>query len=525
KKKLKDKKEKVETKEKIQKEFKSIEEKITEEDIDSVRSELGESSREALIFKFFKYIFSDNTISDENARKFAKEQYDSIFGNGFYELVMKMSTFMQVRDRILAVDKFWDLKVSELVKRIENVELSLEKDVRFSKYFKDLKEKSKIVGDQSVKSLPRNFRINILKAIITKITENALELSKNPPNGLDTELISTEIIYSDLARPIIIAEDIIDYSKHHIENWKESKLNANTSKKGKRVCPFCNNPFEESNLAVASIIGSSDVFNNRILGGVQSGQINICQLCELEHLLRYLSLGKKPPELMILSPTINISSEIGNYILNKIMELKEGIDVNVENFTTQIGFRWIENTSRALLEHFNDIMKFLAKISSQTYLDLIKREVQENDKERNIEKLKKVFENDLIEEDLKEFNEHFGTSFRNWKDLAEAVINGKVRSDYSEVWKDIVEECLKENNIMQIPAYFIYRTPNFILSPLMNPIIRKVPPYYKEEANVNWALRKIFVEILTHFVTDCAVKIISSEKETLIPAEIPKGIA
>jgi len=440
------------------------------------KSEFAEINPEIVLFSFFKTIFK--TLATEEMVTTAQIEFDKIFGEGIFKELQSMANLKPARDRVIAIDNYWSLPIN-----------------RFEGNSNEL-----------IKTLTAVERQRILRETLTRIC--TIARNKNPPvkTNFYKEIIF-KIAENDLIYPINVNLNAIkSISQSYLEYWIDSKHSQQSAKSSFYICPSCNNKFQEENLIAAEITGFKEQFTNRAIGGSKTQKgISICNLCELEYLLRYLTIKGKITHLIILYPEICVNFRQGTNLIKQIMELERGIsklksDKIKGNSFMEFSFR--NQVLEPKLGEYSTILKSLKNQNIENFLEFF-----------SYQKTSKTVTKDLINavidtidgfcEIPKSFPEL--NSFEEALNLTQKLLPFVDRKEIQVILEGKIPN--ESENYA-----FHYVTPNIVIWTLKQGIVKKKKGK-DEESKVNIALKKLLIATMVSIATGYSTAIIDTNDQ------------
>ncbi|MHA1876620.1 MAG: type I-D CRISPR-associated protein Cas10d/Csc3 [Promethearchaeota archaeon] len=455
-------------------------------EFEKVKAEMAVISPESTLFQFFKGIFCHDIISTPKMTQLAKKKFNAIFGEGEAEKLFSLSTLHPVRDRLMVIDNYWSLRVSQL---------------------------NNGNNDKIIQTLPNEERIDLLKNTLLKIAKEVYFESSITQTNHYYEVIE-EIAKTDFIYPNFLnLKELKKYCNNYLKSWIESKQSQKSKRSNLFICPRCNQEYKERNYVAKEISGFKKKFSNRVIGGTAMRDgMSICVQCELELALRSLASNGKAKDLVVLYPPISSDRNYGERARKKINELERGIEktANLENINSfqVFGFRNIDVAAKTILENPSFLLEFSRKQSVNEFLKLFSYQIQADSV---LENIKKAFEKVINEFGL-ELSPvpHFKTIEEAIKLIKKQII---IHNEVQGTKEGIDEGFIRKRLVKYYPfskknIQFINQTPNFFIWSTSQELGRTESGVDKE-AEVNIYLKKIFIGVLIAFYTNYSVAILN----------------
>lgn len=434
-----------------------------ERDPDSILKAIQESKKEKRDSFYMNYSLSGDEI-ENNIKKFRIWLGKSNPYLALFELVNSLIA----NERLVNNDArvFLIEKVSEKFSFEQSEKEELKKILPVTGKYMPLAYQI-IFVDRLEKIFGEKWHDETLKWLVN-LFEEAWTVYGFDAKGID-EKIDTLIIF-DLAFP-----SSMNFKQIAIESkefYKESKEHAlSKTQKAKKMCLICNSYFTGENRSISEIIGFSKKFTNRLVGTKTLENVNICKSCEIEYLLRYLTLGVRPEELIVVYPETNTTFELGQALQKKVKELESKIiEINSSEYpdiARIIRLREVSRISEILVNDDN----FLSALSVDKLINHTsyrRREIKDSeDKKIELTKIVELFLKEKGYSSVNEINEDHNTSFTSLDDAINAIIKG---NGFSKKFMDEVKSKIydKEKKFREINKDLAasYVTPNFVVIPL-----------------------------------------------------------
>lgn len=314
------------------------------------------------------------------------------------------------------------------------------------------------------------FENNLIK-LLDEIYDAVKDLKGQliPPEMIKDILL--DLHYSELGT---LTNRYPEIAQNLARNYSEGKTDKNH-----RNCFFCGLTYY--NDAIKERIGEGPrKFSNKLIGGkrVASGhQAGICSLCETEATLRKIIMGSLPSEIILLSPEINMSTEIRRQWAAEIKLFLDMKNCSISLLNEKTLSKAIKNIALAednIIKNIN--AKWLSEniIYSKDKMNKIKKGLQE------------------FYEKIEDFNEDYGTPFTSFEELIDAILMRRW-------WAADLERFLPTAEEIE----YIYETANYLFIFLRYSLKRK------EEPESSGYLRKLFFGILISIIFNARIKFIS----------------
>jgi hypothetical protein len=268
----------------------------------------------------------------------------------------------------------------------------------------------------------------------------------------------------------------------------------------------------ESNLIRAALLsdekGVAKGFNNKATGGISlQDSVNVCILCYSELLLRRISLGKTPSDLIVLFPSLNFQRFQGLSLMQKIQEIRNKLEqyysYHNPNLNERIRFTDVRNITTQILQ--KEAYKISVELSPDRFIEAFKFESGENTKKKDIEKIEGYLDENW--DSVENFNAEFALNYDSLKKVAEDILNRKCPIPIHEA-NSVIEGA----GINAVQYSFVFETPNFMIISL--PVSFK---FNDDEADVNILLKRLLFASYLFLLTDSAVMVIPAKEVIYIP--------
>ncbi|MBM4466969.1 MAG: hypothetical protein FJ014_15685 [Chloroflexi bacterium] len=446
-------------------------EELNESATDLQSERIGSARPEMAVFRFFKNAMGADLIG-EDGMSVAEQEYDAIFGQGAWNDLKSMSTYMPASDMAKRVDRFWELPGKQF--RLDVV---------------------------SIEELAPDKRVDLLIDTLTGIANKVYAVIPNPPTRATLAREMAAGFIQDLVSP---AEqiDLPELARQQMEFYAASKPFAGKqTKKARYLCPICNTPFEEGTKAAADFVDKPESHTNRGVAHGPFGYITICDTCKHERILRQLLLGERAAELIIIFPRMNIGPGAGEILMHKAQTLYD------RAYALMVGDT--EDPDRRLWLAFTPFIadqvldQDLYQLTPEQLADLLAYRPGEENRQKNRRQLEKALR-EAYEDDLEGVNAEWGTDFISWDEATAAVYINKVADPTA---RRIRAEIYRLYPQMRL----VCQTPHMIMLPVAYPIRQQVETTAgkrEPESESNEALRKVFVGLLLGLALDCSAAIV-----------------
>lgn len=450
---------------------------------------IGTAQPEMCIFKFFKAAMGPGLLGDgvtpegkqacldltkgavtEKPTKvtpqaIARTEYDKVFGVGAYDLLRGTSTLMPAHDMALTVDRFWSRPGTQFGLSVATVENLLDDAKREAILIDALVE----IGNKVYAAVPEGDR----------------------PTRATPEQIAKHFM-PDLVHPALRLR-LDELVLQQLHGYAQTKMNARRSQ-GAHLCPICNVAFEGGTESKADFVDNPDAHTNRAPSHGGGGKIVICNACKYERFLQQLLLGFKVSEVLVLFPRMNIGHGTGKLLQQKAtaiwdIALNRMSEISSDPYQ-HISLSMTYNLARKLskLDVFrlsaNDIVNLMTYESGKET-----KKKQRNELEK---KLKELYR--LEELTVNVLNENWGTGYSTNDEAMQALIENKVDDDEARKARAAAFRLTPQLRI-------VCQTPHMILAPVTNPI------QVEDEADVNAAIRELYITLILGLALDCSVAV------------------
>jgi len=477
---------------------------------------IGTAQPEMCIFKFFKAALAPELLGDEvtleannnneyadssegggkkkrakvTPQSVARAEYDKVFGQGAFALLQATSTLMPARDMALTVDRFWSLKGARFGLAVAKLEDLLD----------DAKREEVLI----------DTLVGIANKVYAAVTE------ANRPIRATPEQIA-RCFMTDLTHPTPPV-NITELALQQMHSYAHTKMNARRDE-GAHICPICNAAFEGGTESKADFVDNPDAHTNRALSHGGGGKIIICDTCKYERFLQQLLLGSKVSEVLVLFPRMNIGHSGGETLRQKASQMWDTALIRMSEASSDPYQHLSLGLTFNLARHLSDLDIF--RLSAKDIVDLMTYESSDEGKK----KLRKELEERLRElyavDDLpvEVLNENWGTGYSEKDQAVQALIEGRVNDDDARKVRAVAFRLTSQLRI-------VCQTPHMILIPLANPIQMKVRGpggKMEDEADVNAAIRELYITLILGLALDCSVAVMSPGE--VITFEGGEGVA
>jgi hypothetical protein len=478
-------------------------------------SRVGAAQPEMCIFKFFKAALAEELVGQEvtpeaatayaqfaegggkkkaarvTPQSVARAEYDAVFGDGAYNALQATSTLMPARDMALTIDAFWSLDGGRFGLDVARVGELLDHAKR----------------EQTL--------IDAIVSIADKVYAAVPETNR-PTRATPVDI--AKCFLTDLIHPAP-ALNLFELVAQQMRAYAETKANARRDK-GWHLCPVCNLSFEGGTEAKADFVDNPDAHTNRAVSHSGGGKIVICEACKYERFLQQLLLGSKVADVLVLFPRMNIGHSSGEALRRKAIEIWEMAsrlmtEANPEpDLHLSLGMSF--NLARKLSNY--DVYRLTPAeiVSLLTYES--KDETKKQHRKDLEGRLKELYgvENRLTVEEL---NAEWDTGFATVEEALTGLIENKVNDDEARKVRAVAFRLYPQ-------LYIACQTPHMILVPLYSPIqmkVRKAGGKMEEEAEVNAAIRQLYVTLILGLALDCSVAVVKAGE--VITFEGGEGVA
>jgi hypothetical protein len=435
--------------------LKGIPEAMADEKLSELSEAISEAQPEMVVFKFFKGLMSEGLVGKEGFGLAARE-YETLFGPGSWRALQSTSTLMPAKDMMLTIDFFHSLPGVAATNPAERIELLVEK--------------------------------------LNCIAQFVFRAVAEPPSRGRLAARMAEGFLVDLITPAE-SSDIKSDAERQLAFYSASKPFAGREvRRAQYFCPICNRPFLAGAKALADFVSKPESHTNRAVSHGPFQKVMVCADCKNERVLRQLLLGKRPEEMILLFPRMNISPEAGSLLVNRVREIYNRalsiIEAEDGDTTRNITFSLTGPMAN------NAAGRDLYGLTSEEVLDLITYRSGEQKMRTRRRDTEKALRN-LFEDDIDELNDDWMTQFADWDEASEALLSNQVPKA-----RDVRLQVLK-----RIPQFgAVCRTPHLIILPLSYPIS------LEKDSDTNAALRKLFTSALIALSLDTAVAIVTDDE-------------
>jgi hypothetical protein len=437
-------------------------EELNDSATDLQSERIGSARSEMAVFRFFKNAMGSDLIGEDGV-SVAEQEYDAIFGQGAWNDLKSMSTYMPAPDMAKRVDRFWKLPGKQF--RLDVV---------------------------SIEELAPERRVELLIDTLTGIANKVYAAIPNPPTRATLAREMAAGFIQDLVSPAKQI-DLAELARQQMEFYAASKPFAGKqTKKARYVCPICNTPFEEGTKAAADFVDKPESHTNRGVAHGPFGYITICNTCKYERLLRQLLLGERAAELIVIFPRMNIGPGAGELLMRKAQTLYDRAYALMVGDTDDPDRRlWLAFTP-FIADQVLD--QDLYRLTPGQLVDLLAYRSGEEIRRKNRRQLEKSFK-EAYEDDLEGANTEWGTDFDSWDEAIAAVCANRVSDPTA---RGIRTEVYRLYPQMRL----VCQTPHMIMLPVSYSI------KLGEDSETNAALRRTFVALLLGLSLDVSVAIV-----------------
>jgi hypothetical protein len=466
---------------------------------DQLRQQANRIARaypEMSVFTFFKAMLRQGFLGDPDS-DLLKGTYEGVFGMGSFDKFKKSSAQLSPAKHLeLVIDPFWELEGTGLGLGVSKVEYA-----------------------------PDSTRRRVLIATLSNIANTvytAMPNEERPQRATPEEI--AKCFMMDLAHPSPIL-DLNELVAQQLQAYAQSKENARR-KLGHHLCPVCNQWFKHGTEALEDFVPSAVSHTNRAVShSSTSGRgIVICDACKFERFLQQLLLGSKVEEVLVLFPRMNIGHSGGEVLRQKAIRIWEAALTRMSEANPDPDQHLSLAMTRNLAQKLTTSNYNVFRITPAEIVDLMTYRAGDDKRKeyrKNLEKaVKQSF--DLDEKDELEIailNEAWACDFTNVQEALEALVANKVDDDDA---RKIRAEAFKLHQHMKI----VCQTPHLILVPLRNPIqmrVRGAGGKMEDEADVNAAIRELYVTLFLGLALDCSVAVMRAGE--VITFEGGEGVA
>lgn len=477
---------------------------------------IGTAHPEMCIFKFFKAALAPGLLGGEvtdEAQKnrdyadspeggsenktirvtplsVARAEYDKIFGKGAFILLQGTSTLMPARDMALAVDRFWSLKGAQFGLDVPKVENLLDDAKR------------------------EELLIDTLVGIGNKVYAAVKEATR--PKRATPEHIAG-CFMTDLAHPVALA-NLTELALQQMHSYAHTKVNARRDD-GAHTCPICNAAFEGGTESKADFVDNPDAHTNRAPSHGGGGKIIICNACKYERFLQQLLLGSRVSEVLVLFPRMNIGHGSGEALRQKASQIWDTALNRMSEASSDPYQHLSLGLTFSLARRLSDLDIF--RLSAKDVVDVMTYQSSEEAKKKCRKELEDRLKQLYAVDDLwvEVLNENWGAEYSTKEEAIQALIAGRVDDDDARKVRAAAFRLTPQLRI-------VCQTPNMILVPLTNPIqmkVRGAGGKMEDEAEVNAAIRELYVTLILGLALDCSVAVMSPGE--VITYEGGEGVA
>ena len=438
---------------------------------------LAKAHPEMATFKFVKEL-ARSELLDEVSLNILEQAYTELFGQTAFEALRSTSTLMPARDQAFTVDFFWALPLKRVAEFLDEPEL----------------DREGMVG-----SLEQKQRVQLLIETLSKIGESAFAAMEHPPTVDNFAQEVAAMFIGDLLTPKAVISDVREFAAQQLEYYKQSKKTIRTKKKAGRICPVCNQPFEQGVEAKADFIGGTS-FTSRKFAYDKEGLV-ICPVCYYERLLRQIILGRKAYDLIVLMPRMNLGRYGGKVLLDKLEEAKRLVksvataDTADPDETLRLDMTWF--VARQTLAADFSLM------NAEDLVRLFTYRAKEDTVKKNLKEVIKQAQQMLGSKDLAEARDWWERDFDNWMEVATAIA-------YKEVDDELAQRIRETVYGLRPPIEFVAQTPNLVLAPSSNPRVsgKSALVDSDKDSDTKAALKQLLIALAFALGLDCSVAIL-----------------
>lgn len=327
----------------------------------------------------------------------------------------------------------------------------------------------------------------------------------------------TEILLSsDVVVPSSLS--FIQNALNSREYYRSSKEQAFSKRPdAQKMCPVCNEYFDGENRSISDIVGFSKKFSNRIPGARSLDNINICEACELEYLLRSLVLTKRPNEIIIVYPQMNTTFKLGETLEKRFREIQYNIEEVCGSRATDLSkFIFLRNLFRLAQKVSQNGVSFLEVLSTEEFIRyfVFSRDLNKPGMKSTKDRILQILKTSYPWETIDEFNSDSSSSYTSFEQLIDDIIKGE---NLEEKFLEELQEQIRNQGRKTKEMAPAYVTPNFAVILLSETQSLKTDDITDTDAG----FEKIFFSGVLSFLFDSPVAFVEANEE--IP-RIPEGL-
>jgi hypothetical protein len=339
---------------------------------------------EACSFKLAKCIFQ--RVLDEAANHHVKQAYESLFGSGAFDALLRQSTFMAVEDYKLCVKRWHALPGIAIGE-----------------------PNARTVGE-----IEPQRRVERLIDLLVEITESAIKVQTAP-------LPSDTLIKESVARMMVdLAMDTPTEDRAAVDLGLAGYLafkSAKRDKNGPQQCVQCAALIGAGQAEAASAaLGNIGSFSNRRAAYDSSAGAPVCRVCTTDLKLGQLSLGGTVEVVIAVVPRRSLGPEGAHELVRRARELRAVVD-------RQLSPETMNPTKYVALSFPTDLLRSWRAAADLP--NVLLRPVSPDKRKERCKKLEKELTIRLGEAGLEDINGTYGTAFGSVPELAQALMDQK----------------------------------------------------------------------------------------------------
>jgi hypothetical protein len=349
---------------------------------------------------------------------------------------------------------------------------------------------------------------------ISKLLTTAWEIYGFEFRGVEDK---TEILLSsDLVVPYSL--DFIQRALNSKDYYELSKEQAFSERPdAQKMCPICNEYFDGENRSISEIVGFSKKFSNRLAGAKSLDNINICEACGLEYLLRSLVLTRRPNEMIIVYPQMNTTFKLGETLEKRFREIQHDVDevcgTGATDLSKFILLRYLDKLAGKISE---EGVNFLEALSTKEFIQyfVFSRDLKKPGMRSTRDLILQILETEYPWDTIGEFNSDWDDSYTSFEQLIDDIIRGENLEE--KFLKELQEKTrnLRTTTKEMAPTYI---TPNFAVI-----LLSETQSLKRDDiSDTDAGFEKIFLSGILSFLFDSPVALVEADEE--IP-RIPGGL-